>query len=199
MRKRTPRPARTARTALAAAVLCAAGLTVAAGSATARAQAPGMVCMFDAPSGAGNLGHVGWGFRGGDGVAWTFGATENPGGAWTVPPSSDPAATGSWIGHGGWDQMLAAFRAGRSDHGPGYYTRYRCDATADSSPDAATRQAATEATNGYVLTDNNCLTKSVDIFKAYSTAFASYSNGAWQVPNRYFADLPSTWTPSAGL
>ncbi|WP_042444078.1 hypothetical protein [Streptacidiphilus jiangxiensis] len=182
---------------MAAALLCGAGLAV-ANAPVAHAQNAGQVCMFSAPSGADGLGHIGWGFRRDDGT-WRFGSTDNPGGAWSVPPSSDPAVTGSWTRDGGWDQMLAAFRSGESGHGAGFYTRYRCDTTPDDNSGGAAQQAADEATNGYSLPTNNCLTKAVDIFKAYSTRLANLPDPAWQVPNQYFTVLPTGWSSTTSL
>jgi len=122
-------------------------------------SASGRVCMFKAPSGAFGAGHVGWAFRV-DSDAWYFGATEDTGGKPNVPPGGD---TGSWSAFGSFDRVTAEFR----NHGANYYRQYRCRDWAGSDARRARSAIDVQAHNGYNLLANNCLDKSIAIFRAF--------------------------------
>lgn len=163
-------------------------------AAPAMALGSGMMCMFDAPNGVPiapgvSLGHVGWGFEIGSSGSWTFGATEQGDGS----PSS------TWIANGTTAQMLATFR---NRNGGGYYTKYRCHATPDSSVGAASNQASTTKNNGYNGVTNNCLTKAVSIYNAYyQSSSGPMDSGVGVLPNGYFNNALSgySWGPPANL
>jgi hypothetical protein len=74
---------------------------------TAHALGAGKVCMFNAPSGADTLGHVGWGYLVGGTSTWIYGATEEPG--------------DNWHTSGSWSQMLEAFCGSGPYHKASYY------------------------------------------------------------------------------
>jgi len=173
------RSARLVLNVLLAALGLLAGLAV---PSVAQAATAGRACIFNAPSGAIIAGHVGWAFRNGSGDNWIFGATEG----------SDN--TTSWIEtNGAWVHVLATFGQGlHSNKGIGYYTSYRCANVASSNPTLAYNQALTDARNGYDLRTNNCLTKSVDVLRAYgvSTLPTPTTLGISQFPNTYYGNLP---------
>ncbi|MFF4158834.1 hypothetical protein [Streptomyces sp. NPDC001678] len=158
---------------------------------SAQADEPGRVCMFQAPTGAeigGHYaGHVGWAYRWDNGSGrWDFGATENEREAWNL--------------NGTWDEVRDTFRHRRNpNNAPGpYYTRYRCINTRGHDQHAAFVKRERLDHTKYVLQGapwndgtNNCLTRAVEIFKAYDNSgglnhLNSGKNLIW--PNKYFAD-----------
>lgn len=183
-----------------AAVLTAALALVGAGlDGTAGAATLGEACMFNAPSGAITLGHVGWAFRVGTGNTWEYGATE--GGSLTGISPGPPSTTQSWHATGTMAQMLTAFGTGVGatyNHGSGYYLSYRCSMVNNSNPAAAAAQASQGETTGYNVLSNNCLTKAVAIFQDYGVA--PLPSGDSTSPNTYFqSDLPAYPTYNPGF
>lgn len=173
-------------------VLCVVpGLVLGTFGGSAQAATPGRACMFNAPGGALLQGHVGWAFRKGTADIWVFGATENTSGTWTVA-AGDPAATQSWQSTGTFADALHAFGSGSNyNRGGNYYTQYRCRNITSSNPAQASNQAIAAARSGYNLPDNNCLTKSVDIMRAYGVpnlppATVGSTSGSLGQPNSYF-------------
>jgi hypothetical protein len=139
----------------------------------------GTGCMFYAPTGADNFGHVGWGFSVGSANQWIFGATE----------FGDGANSSSWSLTGTQATMMADFRNtlsanGRLMHNAGYYTEWRCLTINNSAVTAAKDKAAQDATNGYTLLFNDCLTKSMDILSAYGESLSS--RALYVTPANYF-------------
>src|SRR5579862_9143768 len=139
----------------------------------AYALGPGEVCMFNAPSGTDYLGHVGWAYLVGGTSTWIYGATEE--------------ASESWHESGSFTDMLNAFRGAGTYHDAGYYKYYRCEKSPNSSVGAADQQVAKGEASGYNWDYDNCLTKSVAVFKAYdSGTFGGLDDGVSVLPNAYF-------------
>ena len=152
----------------------------------AQALGPGEVCMFNAPSGADGLGHVGWAYLIGGTSNWIYGATEEP--------------NQSWHETGSFADMLSAFSDAGNYHAAGYYQYYRCETSPNSSVGAADNQVAEGEASGYNVIDNNCLTKAVAIFKAYdSGTFGSLYNGDSVGPNWYFDNALGNFGPRENL
>lgn len=145
----------------------------------AYALGAGTVCMFNAPSGAAlgplHLGHVGWAFREGPTTTWEYGATEN--------------ASTNWRGRGDQNAMFNAFRQRKGNATP-YYTQWRCEASPYSSVGAASAEVDQLNKQTYSLLDDNCLTRSVEIFTAYDGSTFDYLPPAADTsPNAYFDNL----------
>jgi hypothetical protein len=145
----------------------------------AYALGPGTVCMFNAPSGAEigplHAGHVGWAFREGNTTTWEYGATEN--------------ASTNWRGRGDQNAMFNAFRQRQGNATP-YYTKWRCHASPYSSVGAASTKVDQLNKQTYNLLNDNCLTRSIEIFKAYDgSTFGHMEQGGGASPNRYFDSL----------
>lgn len=162
---------------VAAAAGCA-GLAFAAPS--AMALGAGEVCLFNAPAGADvagqHLGHVGWAFSVPGSSTWEFGATESTTYNWR---SAGPEAT-----------VLKTFRGQNGFHiATHYYTQYRCHSTPNSSVTAASNEVNALYRIKYNLADSNCLTRSIAIFKAYSSVFDSLGSGVGVFPNWYYDHL----------
>ncbi|MBT2476856.1 Tat pathway signal protein [Streptomyces sp. ISL-94] len=173
-----------AATAAVAAILC--GAAVATPTQAQAAPLSGRVCMFNAPNavdipydGLGPYGHVGWAFHDGRHGKWTYGATENPGGKLNVPAGGD---NGTWIKTGAWQSMLNDFKTRHT--GAFRYVRYRCQNTPAGDAATAARAARTSRGNGYNLFRNNCLTKSIDIFHAYTP----WLGDTRHLPSPYYRD-----------
>ena|GEM_PF-1922669 len=133
----------------------------------------GRACLFDAPRVPAHLGHIGWAYRwSGHRDQWDYGATVGE--------------RRGWRKHGTFAQMVAAFRTSRDAGG---YATYRCKDTA--SADQRDANSVVNQINGrdYNLMVNNCLTKSVQIVKAYdhSGGLNAMPDGHWTPPNRYYA------------
>jgi hypothetical protein len=140
---------------------------------TAHALGAGKVCMFNAPSGAYTLGHVGWGYLVGGTSTWVYGATEEPG--------------ENWHTSGSWPQMLASFKDSGDYHNAGYYLYYKCQTSPTSAVGAANKQVAAGEASGYNWDNDNCLSKAVAIFEAYDGSTFDYlGNGKGWPPNFYF-------------
>ncbi|MFD8346024.1 Tat pathway signal protein [[Kitasatospora] papulosa] len=171
---------------------------------TAEAATGGRVCLVLAPNSvdldgrgpAAPVGHIGWAFRNGSGSTWTYGATENK----TGRPQATFLTTGSW------SRMLHNFRTRHT--GKQRYVKYRCLSTPSANVAKAQRAARTSAGNGYSLTRNNCLTKSVDIFHAYAPWLNNTRHlpdpkphGISLFPNHYYNDLlpKAGWSGTANL
>ena len=160
--------------------IAAAAIGTAVAAAPAQALGPGTVCMFNAPSGAdvgvGKLGHVGWAFREGGTTNWLLGATESP--------------TFNWRDHGDQNTMFNTFR-GQRGHGIArhYYAQWRCKDTPGSSVGAASAKVDQLYRQQYNGLFDNCLTRTVAIFKAYDGSLNGLASGAATGPNFYFDHL----------
>ena len=155
---------------LVATSLAAVGITSFVAPEAAWALGPGKVCMYLAPSGADNLGHVGWEVQE-PGRGYWAGSTEAAGETWIVDETSETAIHND-------------FKYAGYYHSANYYTMYRCHSTPTSAVGAAIAKARAEA-NSYNVVFDNCLTKSIDIFNAYY----SPTNLPWGVrwpPVEYF-------------
>lgn len=168
--------------------LAAAGIIVVAQPGSAWALGAGKYCLYLAPAGADNLGHVGW-------------EVEEPGkGYWagsTETSSGDPSDT--WIYFASSEDTIHGYfkwglwANGKLQHSAGYYTEFRCHSTSASAVGAAIDKAR-ELASGYELFTNNCLTKSVAIFTTYWDG-DHLAPAAYTTPkDYYYYDLP-TWGP----
>ncbi|EFL16623.1 hypothetical protein [Streptomyces sp. C] len=186
MNRSTTRKHRTLLTLLAAVLSATAVPMVAPG--TAEAATGGRVCLFldkeGAPIAGRTYGHVAWAIRDPKNTAhWIWGATE--GGKLHIPAGAD---NHSWIKGGSWDDLRKSIkRDGR--HRPGFYDAYRCINTAGGDLNAAQRTFRNMENNGYDIGFNNCLTKSIAIFRKYSPALSSkrLPDGQAVPPRNYFA------------
>jgi hypothetical protein len=164
--------------------------TFATGVATAQADmtntgtTTGRVCMFDAPRGALSLGHVAWAFRWADGSdTWDYGAT---------------LESHNWEKHGSEQQMLHDFATMNESGG---YTSYRCKDTAADDQSVAESVATTGFGRPYNLAEDNCLTRSIEIFKAYddSGGLKGLASGKFTFPNAYFHYAMPGWEDEKAL
>ncbi|MEY9925827.1 opacity protein-like surface antigen [Catenulispora sp. GP43] len=140
-----------------------------------RSQPHGRVCLFDAPREPADAGHIGWAYRwSADHGQWDYGATVG--------------RQNGWRKHGSFAQMVSDFRKSRDGGG---YTTYRCtDTLASDQRDA---NALVNRINGkdYNLVVDNCLTKAIQILKAYdeSGGLNALPVGKWTIPNYYYAAM----------
>lgn len=143
--------------------------------------------MFNAPNGAPPFGHVGWAYQVIGTSDWTFGATENG----PSPTAPDQSIVG-WYTTGTFSECTTTFATnltleGILFHKGDYYTRYRCITTPLTSLSAAMYEVEV-LFNTYDAVENNCLTKSIIIFKAYSSSLNSLDPGLGLGPNYYFTN-----------
>ena len=159
--------------------------TVAAATVAAAASAPaGRVCMFDAPDGALGFGHVAWSYRDADGSdGWEYGAT---------------LQSHNWRRHGSEQQMLHDFAT--MDESGGYRS-YRCTDTAADDQSAADAKVLAGFARPYSLATDNCLTRAIEIFKAYdgSGGLNGLEPGRFTFPNAYFNYELTGWGPETKL
>ncbi|WP_327281360.1 MULTISPECIES: Tat pathway signal protein [unclassified Streptomyces] len=144
----------------------------------AEAAPPGRVCLFQDREGAGGAGHVAWAIRDPkDSGHWIWGATEGPANGTYVPAGS---SNGSWIKGGTWKQLRASISLAR-------YDNYRCTNTAGGNLKAAQQTYGRMKANGYAVLTNNCLTKSLEIFRSFAPALTGSSLPEGRTtPNDYF-------------
>lgn len=147
----------------------------------------GRVCLFDAPRRPADLGHIGWAYRwSGDAKQWDYGATLGQ--------------DAGWRKHGSFAQMVKDFR---NSHDAAGYDSYRCtDTLAADQRDA---NGVVNRINGktYSLLVDNCLTKSIQIIKAYdeSGGLNALPDGRWTIPNLYYTAAldKAHWDRMVGL
>ncbi|MEU2060987.1 Tat pathway signal protein [Streptomyces sp. NPDC013455] len=171
------RARRAALTVLAAALIGSA--TPALLPTPANAAPLGRVCLFQDKEGARGAGHVAWAIRDPKNSShWIWGATENAeGDSYTAPGKNN----GSWIKGGSWTQLRGSVSLTRYDY-------YRCINTANGDLTTAQQTYRQMKANGYAVLTNNCLTKSLAIFRSYSPALTSayLPDGKSKAPNYYF-------------
>ncbi|MEU8433838.1 Tat pathway signal protein [Streptomyces sp. NPDC029216] len=195
MNRPTTRKHRTVLSLLAVVLSATAAPLVAPG--TAEAATGGRACLFldkeGAPIAGRTYGHVAWAIRDPKNTShWIWGATE--GGKLHIDAGQD---NGSWIKGGTWDDLRRSIKKD-GHHKPGYYDAYRCINTAGGDLKAAQRTFENMKNNGYDIGFNNCLTKSIAIFRKYSPALSSkhLPDGQTTPPRNYFAttlDNASGW------
>jgi hypothetical protein len=174
-------------------------------SAPAGAPVEGQVCMFNAPLGGPDLdylpagyrhpGHVGWAYQRVGTSDWTYGATEN--GPYLTHPNEP---TINWEKTMTFQQMLDDFKGKLTRgttvlHQRGYYTRYRCISTTLTSLGAADAEVGITDSTIFDGLTNNCLTRSILIFQAYSNALDGLNPGTAWAPNYYFQSLLTGFGP----
>jgi hypothetical protein len=177
------------RIAVAVATLLAGIVTstvTATGTATAltATSSAGRVCLFDAPDGAWGLGHVAWAYRWADSTdTWSYGAT---------------LQSHNWRRHGPEQQMLHDFAT--LDESGGYRS-YRCKDTAADDQSAADTTVAVGFARHYDLATDNCLTRSIEVFKAYdgSGSLNGLDDGRFVFPNAYYNYELSGWEKEKSL
>jgi hypothetical protein len=144
--------------------------------------------MFNAPNAGVNIfGHVGWAYQVVGTQNWTFGATEN--GPSIIAPEQSIVG---WYTTGTFSECTETFANGLtlegiSFHSEDYYTQYRCIATPLTSLSAALYEVEI-LFDTYDAVLNNCLTKSILIFQAYSSSLDSLNPGLGLGPNYYFTN-----------
>jgi len=106
----------------------------------------GIAVVFNRPSGAFGLGHVGWGVYDPDSGQWTYGSGENQSGQANVPAGGD---NGAWSQTGDFGDMTSAMNA------RGYSGAVSIPVT-DPNLAAALGNAAAQPGEGYNLFGNNC-------------------------------------------
>lgn len=127
----------------------------------------GRVCIFNAPSGAKGWGHVGWAFQVASTTSWVYGAAEDASGARQIPPG-DPKSATSWDDTDDFTKVKDVFKTKQHGHPANYYTQYRCKNVDAPNIQAAKNEVQTVLYSGYSIDANNCLTKSIAVFEAYS-------------------------------
>ncbi|MGW1696416.1 Tat pathway signal protein [Streptomyces sp. NPDC002399] len=173
--------------ALVATALTAGVFTTLTSEAAAAPQ--GRACLFLDKQGAvfkgTAYGHVAWAIRDPKNRNhWIWGATENAeGDAYTKPGRNN----GTWIQGGTWRQMRGEDK-GKRALSLVRYDAYRCINTAGGDLAGAQRTYKQMRDNGYAIFTNNCLTKSIGIFRKYSPALstAHLPTGYVSSPNYYF-------------
>ncbi|MFC9926881.1 Tat pathway signal protein [Streptomyces sp. NPDC127190] len=188
MTRSTTRKHRTVLTLLAAVLTATAAPLVT--PATAEAATGGRVCLFLDKEGARiagrTYGHVAWSIRDPRNTNhWIWGATEGYKGKLHIAAGD---YNGSWIKGGTWDGLRRSIKRD-GHHRAGYYDAYRCINTASGDLKAAQRTFDNMKNNGYDIGFNNCLTKSIAIFRKYSPALSSKNlpDGQTVPPRNYFA------------
>jgi hypothetical protein len=157
----------------------------------AHAASTGMVCFFQdkeaAPVPVGHVaaGHVAWAIRDPkNSNHWIWGSTENREGDSSTDPGKN---NGSWIKGGTWAQMRSTLNrpTGKYRH---IYDYYRCRRTSGGNLAAAQVTYRKMAANGYKVLTNNCLTKSIAIFRSYNNGLTTkyLPDGKFKAPNYYF-------------
>jgi hypothetical protein len=136
-----------------------------------------------------SVGHVGWAYQVVGTLNWTAGATEN--GPSLLNPTQSIVR---WYANAPFNDIMIAFKEsltydGIIIHPLPYYTRYRCITTPFASPAAAWTAVGYEVPPTYNALTDNCLTKSITIFQAYSDSLAGLDPGLTTGPNFYFTNL----------
>lgn len=160
-------------------------------SAQAGEDLVGRVCMVFAPSGAnfgilGKYGHVGWAYLiDRDRGSWFWGANEGPSLDRFGVPSRTWRAGGLWAGGAALPSLVTSFRTAGNYHAANYYQYVRCSSGPWHNPTSAAATAAAQQQQPYRVPNNDCLSNTVDIFRAYGVPqLPSYINTPQ--PNVYF-------------
>ena len=154
------------------------------------------MCMFHAPKGAYNLGHVGWAFSITGTSQWICGSTEEVDTGTILVPPGPMSNDESWYKIGTFAECRAAFGRqmtvnGKVYHDAGYYETYKCITTKWSHVSDAWNTAQIMLTSGFAALGNNCLWKAVMIMSHYDpTWVAPYiDDGATDPPTLYYDAL----------
>jgi hypothetical protein len=131
-----------------------------------------------------------------------FGATEETDGNLTAN-AGPPSTTYSWYRNGTEADVRCVFKNelkinGVLYHSANYYTEYRCTRTNYSFLEDARNMVGIVSTSGYNALDNNCLTKALQVFRAYDpTSLAFSKDGVATPPTVYYDSL--NWGVSYAL
>jgi hypothetical protein len=153
------------------------------------AAGSGEAMIFQRPSGAMGLGHVGWAFYDPSSETWSYGAVEggtsSGGSAGAVYiPAGQP--NGAWNATGSWSDMISAMNS------LGYTTGVELN-TGSANLSAADTDVAAQAGQGYSLIGNNCATTTYNILSAYgATGLPNPSSLSDLAPNDWVSDVQSS-------
>lgn len=173
-----------------AATTPSAGAAPEPGAAVAASRA--RVCLVIDPSYSEvgvRLGHVGWMVQDTARNRWVGGATEIGGLGAQPGANPDRAASGSWSERGTYRAIIDTFKAKR-----GGYEKMRCRYSRHGDADQAVKVFNRSTYRAYYLLTDNCLTRSVAAFKAYSSEFRSLPDGKRTRPNAYYDATLRGWT-----
>lgn len=193
MRHSTLRTALIAGTAGLALLVPAGGTALAtqpetAGAEAASAAPRARVCLVIAPKFRG-VGHVGWMVQDTARNRWVGGATEV--GIRRTQPGATPdrPAAGSWSDRGTYRGIVNTFKSKRGD-----YEKMRCRYSRHGDAANALKVFNLSTYRAYATLTDNCLTRSVEAFKAYSSEFRSLPSGKYERPNAYYDSTLRGWT-----
>jgi len=139
----------------------------------------GRVCMINAPSGALDIGHVGWAYLvNRDTGTWEFGANEGP-----VHGLGSPSET--WHASGTLADMEDTFATASHHHSAGYYTSFDCQSGPWNDSSAALGKVNAENGKPYDIPSNDCLSNAISVIRAYGD---DLPNPAYTLeePNAYY-------------
>src|SRR6185437_7016101 len=149
----------------------------------------GQAVIFQRPSGAMGLGHVGWGFYNPATGTWTYGAVEGAtssggsSGSVYIPPGQN---NGAWNATGSYTDMVAAMNA------RGYMSATDVVVTTPNVG-SANQVVAGQAGQGYDLIGNNCATTTDNVLTAYGLSGLPSPNGLFDLaPNSWVNDVQSS-------
>jgi hypothetical protein len=145
------------------------------------------VCLVIDPSFA-RVGHVGWMVQDTVHNRWAGGATEVSRGA-QPGATPDRAAAGSWSARGTYRAIISTFKTKRAG-----YEKMRCRYSRHGDAANAVKRFNLSTYRAYSLPTDNCLTRSVEAFKAYSSEFRSLPSGKYTRPNDYYDSTLRGWT-----
>ncbi|MFF7259246.1 hypothetical protein ACFZCL_02985 [Streptomyces sp. NPDC008159] len=192
MRHSTLRTALIAGTAGLALLVPAGGTALATQPETASAEAASAaprarVCLVIAPKFL-RVGHVGWMVQDTARNRWVGGATED-GRAAQPGATPDRPAAGSWSESGTYRALIDTFKSKRGD-----YEKMRCRYSRHGDAANALKVFNLSTYRDYSFTTDNCLIRSVESFKAYSSEFRNLPSGKYQRPNAYYDSTLKGWT-----
>ncbi|MER5348164.1 hypothetical protein ABT030_49610 [Streptomyces mirabilis] len=142
------------------------------GSVAQAATPTGRVCIFSAPGEASGAGHVAWAFQTAP-DRWTWGSYTDE--------TASALSKSNWA-WGGPKGVLHYFQVHDT------YKAYRCKNTHQRLAVAATNQWKHLRRSEYDVLDNNCLTTTLKIFRAYSRELKRLPepSGMYKLPRVYF-------------
>ncbi len=148
--------------------------------------------VFVNPSIPMNAGHIGWGFKAGEG-RYTYGSKEISGAI--AIPAGQP--NGMFFKTANFEQMLQDMKMGGSQgpsrHPVFRYMLYKQVFVPNANPGAAQAAAEAASRDGYGLVGNNCMDNAYRVLTAYGLhddviPNPSFNPGQW-IPNNWFNDI----------
>lgn len=101
----------------------------------------------------------------------------------------DRAADGSWSDRGTYRAIIDTFKSKR-----GGYEKMRCRYSRHGDAANALKVSNLSTYRAYSLLRDNCLTRSVGAFKAYSSEFRHLPSDKFTRPNDYYDNTLTGWT-----